>query len=223
MRTLIGAFLAFAVGAVTAVTAAGPAHADEPCAATGFAPRHVVVGLRPSTATFRAETPGCTPKSWSVESEAFSADSANRAETFYPFTNDDSGPHDIVLSSGSESERQEQVLVNGFALKRNSGWQSRSVSASAQRARSKVTIKARLVVADWDEARYVAAADQPVTVQFRTRAGRYATVRTVQTSSSGWVAATVPAEATGLWRLSYQGSLVAGPATTTGHWVSVAR
>jgi len=84
-----------------------------------------------------------------------------------------------------------------------------------------IRIKGRLLVANWEAGRYTAANGRSVAIQFRTPTGSYATVKTVRTGGTGWVDTTVTAKRTGVWRVVYSGSSIAGPAVATGDGVKV--
>lgn len=213
----------FALSAACAATAATPAAADEPCTITGFTPRTFTVGLSPRTATFNVQTSDCTLEAWSVEGGFFVHTSAPQ-ETFNPFDNSEAGPQDIIVAAyNSDFDERERVFVNGFSLKRNSGWQNSSFNASPEPVRKggNITLKGRLLIADWEEDRYAVAAYRTVHVQFRSPNGSFSSVKTVQTNKDGWVTTTVPAKTTGVWRLDYRGNSAAGPVSTQGDSVQV--
>ena len=69
--------------------------------------------------------------------------------------------------------------------------------------------------------RYVGFVKRLVAVEFRTPTGSYTQVATAVTDATGWVRTTVPASSTGVWRLRYGGSTIAGPATAVGDTVQV--
>jgi hypothetical protein len=210
------------------VASASPASADAPCTITNFSPRSVVVGLSPVTTTFKVSTTGCTPTYWNAQDSDwnFYASTYSPQDTFYPWFNSDAGPHDVVVSADNSSYAERQrTFVDGFDLLRRTTWQTGSFNASPEPVKkgAPVTVKGRLLVADWDADAYVPYAGRTVQVQFRTPNGSYATVGTAKTGKDGWVTTTVKATATGVWRLRYGGNSVAGPAYPTGDTVQVNR
>ncbi|SNS01189.1 hypothetical protein SAMN06893096_101346 [Geodermatophilus pulveris] len=79
----------------------------------------------------------------------------------------------------------------------------------------------RLLIANWGTDVYGPIGGRPVDVQFRTATGTYQTVKTVRTDRGGWVRTTVPARASGYWRLHYAGNSYAGRAVAPGDPVQV--
>jgi hypothetical protein len=209
----------------TGVAGATPAQAAT-CTITNFSPRSVVVGLSPVPTTFRLSTSGCTPEFWYLNSAdyMFIASNSSPQDTFNPYLygNSDAGPRDVIAEawSGGATER---TFLDGFSLRRRTAWQSNTFNASPEPVRrgAPVSIVGRLVVADWDQGRYVPYGSRHVSVQFRTPTGTYRTVTTVTTDRDGWVRTTVPASGTGIWRLSYGGNAGAGPAVAVGDSVQV--
>jgi hypothetical protein len=86
-----------------------------------------------------------------------------------------------------------------------------------------ISIKGRLLIADWSNDKYVPYAGRKVAVQFRTPNGAYKTVASAVTGKDGWLRTSVKASTTGVWRLSYGGNSVAGPAVAVGDSVQVNR
>jgi len=218
--TLLATLALTAVGTVTAA----PAQADVPCSITGFSPRTVSVGVVPVTATFGISTGGCVRDGWLLAGDDFfTADSAPQW-TFRPFTNSEAGPQDVVVTAyNSDFQSRERVFANGFSLKRRSVWQTGSFNASPEPVRKgrAITLKGRLLIADWDNDRWVGYSNRAISVQFRTSTGSYATVKTVTTRGDGWAITSIAAQRTGVWRLVYGGNTLASNAITTGDAVSV--
>jgi hypothetical protein len=215
----------------TALTAAGvaiaaPAAADNPCTIRDFSPRSVTVGLTPVTATFGVSTSGCTLEMWVAEDDGFQfyAYDTSPQATFNPWRNSDAGPMDVIVSAyNSDYARRERVFANGFTLKRASTFQSGSFNASPEPVRkgAPISVTGRLLIVNWETDGYGPFGGRPVNVQFRTPSGSYTTVKTVTTDRNGWVRTTVPAGATGVWRLHYAGNAAAGRAITVGDTVQV--
>jgi hypothetical protein len=214
---LVSALTASSVAVATPAQAAG-------CTITNFSPRSVVVGLTPITKTFNVSTSGCSRTGWTVEYDwTFMWDLAPQ-ETFDPYWNSDAGPKDVIVTADSSTwETTERVFPDGFSLLRRTTWQSGTFNASPEPVRrgAPINIKGRLILADWENDRYGPYGGRSVSVQFRTPTGSYQTVKKVTTDRDGWVRTTVPADMTGVWRLSYGGNSVAGPSVATGDAVQV--
>jgi hypothetical protein len=213
--------LALAIGGVAT---AAPAQADVACSITNFSPRTVVVGVSPVTATFNVSTTGCYQEDWTLESDDFFVYKDSPQETLQPYFNSDAGPADVVVSAAnSDYNTRERVFANGFSLKRRSVWSTNSFNASPEPVRKgqNISIKARLLIADWDNDRWVGYGGRSISVQFRTPTGSYTTVKTVTTKADGWVSTTVPAKQTGVWRVVYGGNSLASNAIAVGDSVQV--
>jgi hypothetical protein len=214
--------------AVTAVAAAAPACADVPCTTTGFSPRTVVVGRSATTRTFGVSTSGCHRSAWNLHTSDHSvyASDADPQNTFVPygFLNSDAGPHDVVVSAyNGDRGSRDRVFLRGFYLKRNSTWQSKSFNAAPEPVKKgrAISIKARLLIANWDTDSYTAYGARTVAIQFRTPTGSYSTVKTAKTATNGWLSTTVTAKQTGVWRVVYGGNSAAGSAVAVGDAVTV--
>jgi len=229
MRKRLAAALATFGLMVGGVAVAAPAQADVRCTITGVSPRSVTVGLSPVTATFKVSTSGCaTVRSWTAYAAdyEFLAFDSSRQDTFNPnvLWNRDAGPRDVIASvSNGDYTRTQRVFGDSFSLLRRTTWQSGSFNASPEPARkgSPITVKGRLLVADWDRMAYVPYTGRTIQVQFRTPTGTYRTVKTVKTDRNGWVNTTVPASATGIWRLHYGGNSRAAGSVPVGDAVQV--
>jgi hypothetical protein len=218
---LVSALIATGVAVATPAQAAG-------CSITNFSPRSVVVGLTPVTKSFAVSTSGCTRTGWNAMESDFSFYVYDRApqQTFNPYSNGQAGAKDVIVTARSSTyERTERVFADGFSLRRRTTWQSKTFNAGPEPVRrgAPISVVGRLLVADWDHDRYVPYGSRTVAVQFRTPTGAYRTVKTALTNRDGWVRTTVPADTTGVWRLSYGGNTVAGPAVATGDSVQVVR
>jgi hypothetical protein len=226
-RRLAAATATLGLAATAVIGTAPSASADVPCSIAGITPTTVVVGLSPVTAKFNVNTRYCFEQGWSIDIGNFDAYVYDAApyETFRPYWNSDAGAKSVVAeASNSEGESVERSWGAGFYLKRRMTWETKSFNASPEPVlRGKpLSIKGRLLIADWDNGRYVAAKNvRNVRVQFRTPTGSYSTVKTVTTNSTGWVNTKVTAKRTGVWRLVYGGNSKAGPAIATGDGVKV--
>jgi hypothetical protein len=215
-----------AVLTMTGVAVAAPAQAAPACTITNFSPRTVVVGASPVTKTFGVSTTGCTRTSWSVmESEFdFYVSKSSPQHTFNPWNNAEAGTKDVIVSAtNADYSSRERVFANGLKLLRATQWQSGSFNAGPEPVQrgGKVTLRGRLIVADWSTDRYVPHAGIRVDVQFRTPTGTYRTVASTTTASDGWARVSVATPGTGIWRLSYAGSSVAAPSAAVGDTVQM--
>jgi hypothetical protein len=214
--------------AASAVATAPAASADVPCTIIGITPTTVVVGLTPVTRTFNVRTRDCYKAGWSIQlgriGEGFMYDS-DPQYTFQPYSNSEAGPKSVIAeANNADYDTRRASWANGFYLKRNMTWQTKSFNASPEPVRKgkPITIKGRLLIADWTADRYVAAKNvRNVRVEFRTPTGSYTTVKTVTTNSTGWVSTKVTAKKTGVWRLVYGGNSKAGAAVASGDSVKV--
>lgn len=202
------------------------AQADSPCTITNFSPRSVVVGLTPVTARFGVSTSGCDLEGWDLSIgpwDYYVYDSAPQ-ETFAPYDNSDAGAkHVIAEVHNSDYDATERTFASAFSLKRRTTWQSGTFNASPEPVRKgrNITIKGRLLVANWTHEKYTPPASRTVSIQFRTSTGSYATVKRATTRSDGWLVTTVTAQRTGYWRVVYSGDSVTGSAVATGDNVKV--
>ena len=207
-----------------AVAVPAPALADVPCSITGMSPRGVVVGLTPRTVTFHMATAGCTLEYWSLDAGDFFVYTDAPQDTLDPYHNDQAGARDVIATAyNSDAVERQRVFADGFSLKRRTTWQSKTFNASPEPVQrgSTISVKGRLLVADWSNDRYRGYGSRTVSVQFRTPAGTYATVKTAKTAADGWLRTTVPARTTGVWRVVYGGNTVAGSAVVAGDAVQV--
>ncbi|MFF5476870.1 calcium-binding protein [Streptomyces sp. NPDC012935] len=85
-----------------------------------------------------------------------------------------------------------------------------------------LTVTGKLSRADWDNLDYRGYTNQPVRLQFR-KAGTtaYTTIKTVYTSSTGNLTATVPASEDGYWRWNFAGTTTTPAVNATGDFVDV--
>jgi hypothetical protein len=224
-RSMIAAGTAALTVVVGSLLGASSAQAFGSCTIEGFTPRTVVIGLTPKVVNVRPLVSGCTPTGWAIDGDGFYTYDGAPEEVFsVPAWNSDAGPQNVVVEADDENfDTAHRVFADGFSLKRRTTWQSGSFNASPEpvRAGSTISIKGRLLVADWTADAYRGYAHRTVQVQFRTPTGSYATVKTVHTGSTGWVRTTVTAKRTGVWRIRYGGNSVAGSALSVGDAVGV--
>ncbi|XQE81316.1 calcium-binding protein [Streptomyces microflavus] len=79
-----------------------------------------------------------------------------------------------------------------------------------------ITVTGKLTRANWETKKYAGYTAQPVKLQFKKKGAKsYTTVKTVKTSSTGVLKATVKASVDGHWRYSFAGT-ASTPAVTSG-------
>ncbi|RKT77164.1 hypothetical protein DFJ68_0580 [Terracoccus luteus] len=211
----------------TAITAsATTAAADAPCAITNFAPRSVTVGLSPVTSTFGISTTGCALTYWNAEDSGFLfyVYKGSPQNTFNPYDNADAGYHHVIVSaSNSEYDTTEKTFTNGFTLKRNAGWNNTFNASPEPVTKGKpITIRGKLIIADWNNNRYVNYTNRTIQVQFRAgTSGPWTTVKSVVTGSDGWLSTTVTATQSGYWHVVWAGNSAAGANTSPADYVQV--
>ena len=212
--------LACSLGVVTAT----PAHADEPCTITGFSPRSITVGLNPKVATFKPTVTGCDLQGWSIQGGDydFYVYDGSPQWSFAPYDNDEAFAKDVVVEAyNADYDSRIRAFTDAFKVRRNTVWDQFNASPEPVRKGSKITIKGRLRVVDWEQEKYVGYAGRAVRVEYRTKTGSYRLIKTVTSGSGGYVSTTVNASADGYWRLRYTGGTVAGVSTVTGDFVDV--
>jgi hypothetical protein len=222
------AILAATVGLTGGAVVASPitASADVPCTIDGFRPTSVVVGLVPVSRRFFVDLSDCSGKAWelTIGDREFAAFSDDPAEVFAPRRDSQAGAKRVVVTASNDDfVETTRTWDAGFSLRRRTAFRAGTFNASPEPARRgrPISIKGRLVIADWDNDRYVGARGRAVQVQFASPSGEYSTVKTVRADRDGWVRTTVTARATGKWRLLYRGNASAGSAKSRGDAVEV--
>ncbi len=196
------------------------------CRTVGFTPRSAVVGATPTVVSFRVTASACTLRHWELSLgpyDYYTYLQQPRA-TILPRRDATAGPQDVLVDTcNSEFDCRTTSFPKGFTLKRRTTWQTGSFDATPEPVRKgrPISLKGRLLVVNWDAGRYVGFVKRLVSVEFRTPTGSYTQVATAVTDATGWVRTTVPASRTGVLRLRYGGSTVAGPATAVGDSVQV--
>jgi hypothetical protein len=211
---------------VAGVATAVPAHADGLCSITNYSPHSVTIGLSPVVRTFGVSTTGCSTVHWSADGDDFYVYPDSPQDIFYPpYSNSDAGKLSSVVVEATNSDwvDRSKVFYNSFSYKRRTAWQDSSFNASPEPVKkgAAISIKARLLIANWASGHYDAYASRTVAIQFRTPNGTYATVKTAKTASNGWLTTTVPAKQTGVWRVNYGGNSYAGNAVAVVDAVTV--
>jgi len=212
--------------AVAGVATAAPAHADGLCSITNYSPHDVTLGLSPVVRTFNVSASGCSMGHWSVDGDDFYVYPDSPQWTFHPpYANSDAGKRSsvVVEATNDDGVDRAKVFYSSFSYKRRSTWQSKSFNAAPEPVKKgrAISIKARLLIANWDTDSYTAYGARTIAIQFRTPNGAYSTVKTAKTAANGWLATTVTAKQTGVWRVVYGGNSAAGSAVAVGDAVKV--
>jgi hypothetical protein len=196
------------------------------CRTVDFTPRSAVVGATPTVVTFQVTASGCTLRHWELSLgpyDYYTYLQSPRA-TIRPLHDAAAGAQAVLVDTcNSEFDCRTTSFPKGFTLKRQTTWQTGSFDATPEPVRKgrPISLQGRLLVVSWDAHRYVGFVKRLVSVEFRTPTGSYTQVATAVTDATGWVRTTVPASSTGVWRLRYGGSTIAGPATAVGDTVQV--
>jgi hypothetical protein len=223
------AILAATVGLTGSAVVASPtsASAAAPCTIEGFHPTSVVVGLVPVSRRMFVDLGSNCSGEWElvIGNREFAAFSDDPLEVFAPRRDSQAGPKRAVVTANNDDfEETTRTWDDGFSLKRRTAFRSGTFNAGPEPARRgrPITIKGRLVIADWDNDRYVGARGRTVQVQFTgPNSSEYTTVKRVRADRNGWVRTKVTPPFTGKWRLVYGGGSTAGSARTHGDAVEV--
>ncbi|MBT2367249.1 calcium-binding protein [Streptomyces sp. ISL-10] len=113
---------------------------------------------------------------------------------------------------------------DAYATTRLQRFSKLTVNASPEPVASgkTLTVTGKLTRANWDTGTYAGYTAQPVKLQFR-KAGTstYATIKTVNTSSTGDLKTTTTASADGYWRWSFAGTSTTPAVSAAGDYVDV--
>lgn len=142
------------------------------------------------------------------------------------FTNACAGVWDVTAAVGStwqygSSKGAPFTASRAFSVRR---WSHLSTDAGPEPVRtgSAVTVRGRLVRADWNQDRNVGYGGRPVQLQRRTTSGTYRTLRTVRTDREGRLRSTLRALSTErCYRWSFAGSTTTASVTSSGDCVRV--
>jgi hypothetical protein len=216
-----------AAGMAAALLPAGPAAAVA-CTVNGISPTYVTVGLSPVTRTYDVNLATCaSAKSWTIDIPAANITPTNLAPTQTidqaGLANTDAGTSGSTVTTVSDDD-QTATDTGPFRLLRRTTWQSGTFNASPEPVTKgkSITIKGKLVRANWDEDRYVGYAGRSVALQFKAKnTASYVHVKYVKTGSTGWVSTTVKASKDGSWRLRYGGNSIAAGSISHGDSVDV--
>ena len=182
-----------------------------------------MIGLSPVKATIRPSISGCTVGGWDLAADSFYTYDANPEEVFYPpFDNKQVAPQDVVASVDNEDyETTNRIFNDGFRFKRATTWDKVNASPEPVRKGGRITVQARLRIADWTNDRYVGLVKKNVVLEQRSPNGSYTTVKTVKTASGGYVKTYVTAGTEKCFRFRYAGASYAGSKNSSGDCVDV--
>jgi hypothetical protein len=233
LSTLVAAT---AMVAGSALLTAQPAAADVPCTISAYGPRTVVVGLSAVTSELGVETSDCsTVNHWSIFIDGtpsygytylLYARTSAPSFTFAPgyLFNADAGYRwdaEVDVHNGDDTATM-ATFADSFVVKRATAISSFDASPEPVTKGRPITVKGLLRSADWDQGRYVPLRYASVRVQFKASGTTtWSTVKTVKSSSTGWVNTTVTATVDGYWRLYYAGGSKFGSRVTGSDFVNV--
>jgi hypothetical protein len=237
MKRLLAAMTAASavlLGGVATAQPAAAAAAD--CRITDYRPRAVVVGLSPVTKKFALMTdcPGWVD-SWYLDVTPWwgpNVTDTSPYDTVNPtwLSNSFAGRKYGATASAwfedpddwTDYSVYERTFAYSFVVRRATAISSFNASPEPVAKGKPITIKGLLRSANWDQEKYLPLRYASVRVQFK-RAGTttWSTVKTVKSSSTGWVSTTVTASYDGTWRLNYGGGSAFGSRVSGGDYVDV--
>ncbi len=202
-----------------------PAQADTRCTITNFSPRTVVMGTGPVVPMFDVSTTGCREDGWEVvgEGDSFGAVDYSPEYVFEPSDNLDAGVYDVLVDAyNADDARTTRVFDDGLRLQRRTGFDNFDASPEVLAKGTNVSVKGRLILANWDIGRYVGFTGRPVVLEFRAATGTtYRQVKTTTTGTGGLVNVTAAATQDGYWRLRYAGSVWNSASLSAGDYIDV--
>lgn len=188
----------------------------------GFTPKTVVLGLSPKAVTVKPSVSGCDLEAWAVLGDSFVTVNDQQKWVFEAFDNRETAAQDVVVHAlNPDYAETVKVFNDAFRLKRNTIWDKVDASPEPVRKGAKITVKARLRVADWTNDEYDGYTSRTVDLQSRTPNGTYKTVKSVKTGSGGNVSTTVTANADTCYRFRYPGNSTTGSSTSSGDCIDV--
>ncbi|MET9705077.1 calcium-binding protein [Streptomyces griseus] len=111
--------------------------------------------------------------------------------------------------------------VKSFKLQRASKITANASPEPVKKGKT-ITVTGKLTRADWDTFTYKGYSKQSVQLQFKKKGAKsYSTVKTVKTSSTGALKATVKASADGTWRYSFAGTSTTPAVSAAGDFLDV--
>lgn len=126
-----------------------------------------------------------------------------------------------VFAGANDGEELERESVSKVRVQRFS---KLTVNASPETVKKgkTITVTGKLTRANWDTATYKGYSKQSVKLQFKKKGAKsYSTVKTVKTSSTGTLKATVKASSDGTWRYSFVGTPSTSAVSATGDYLDV--
>jgi hypothetical protein len=193
---------------------------DDPCLATS--PGGVTVevfkdgvGYADRSATYTGLQGG-----YQVWQATFTVDPLHSSASDLPLlTNDFAGIWgSIVRIAGSTANTD--LAGDTLLLRRFSRIESTNATEPTPKGATE-TVTGKLARANWSDNQYHGNAYQPVSLQFRTLTGSYASVKTVTSDSTGQLRTTTTATVDGCYRWSFAGNDETPPATAAGDCVDV--
>lgn len=236
LRALI-ALLALLAG-VSLVSAPAASASVYECRVTGYSPSTVVLGLSPVAKQYSVSTycpEGEWVTDWMVDVNrwwgpfAYQGDPVDTIDPQWLYNSDAGRINTATVSADFEGvdwdgwpEWYSDEATYSFVVKRNVTIGSFNASPEPVTKGRAITIKGLVKVADWDRMAYVPLKYASVKVQFK-KAGTstWSTIKTVSTSSYGWVSTTTTARYDGTWRLYYAGSSTRGSRISSTDYVDV--
>lgn len=227
-----GRITAAAVGAVVLVGAgmgtAPQAHAaDGTCVITGVTPKTVNIGLSTVEKGFTIKTTGCKVSYWEIDLDGETVMKQGWYDglsfTRKSLTNASAGWYQITAYvENADGKPTERTFDEGLQLTRRTGWESLNASPEPVRKGSSITIKGKLVRANWSTETYQGYGGRSVRVEFKPAgSSTWTYVKQATTSSTGWVSTKVTASKDGSWRLRYNGNTISGASTSSSDYVDV--
>jgi hypothetical protein len=108
-----------------------------------------------------------------------------------------------------------------IALRRAARYEKLNASPEPVKKGAKVTTKAVIQRASWDDRKYHAYDGQKSELQFRTTKGSYGNVKAVIPKTAGKLSASSTQTKAGCWRYTFAGTSITAPATATGDCVAL--
>ena len=156
---------------------------------------------------------------------SFNTYNDNHKELFSPpYPNSEAGKaQDVVAEAYNEDfDITNRIFNDSFRIKRNTTWDKVNASPEPVRKGLKITIKARLRVADWTNDEYDGFTNRTIDLQSRSASGgAYTRVKSVTSGSGGYVTTSVTASSDRCFRFYYGGNSYAGGGASTGDCVDV--
>ncbi|MFD7462671.1 MULTISPECIES: hypothetical protein [unclassified Streptomyces] len=125
-----------------------------------------------------------------------------------------------VNATANDGDYHRQEAAASINVKRASKLTANAAPEPVTKGKT-ITITGTLTRVSWTDSRYRGYANQRVRLQFRTPSGTYSTVKTVTSSSTGYLKTTVTASRDGYWRYSYAGNTTTATVSAPGDLLDV--